>query len=149
MPDDTPLTRTSFRKLSPILAPRPLPELPERRWTDDEWDRIRHGVRARGMDDRWHVFAEGEVVHVHRSWTGNGIYEVRFAPAEGGEGGWRIASAVVETDPQRYRSRGGEFERVTLELVLSTAVLGEPARELAARQKELLALPAEGLPEQE
>ncbi|MGW7352984.1 hypothetical protein [Streptomyces sp. NPDC054784] len=150
MPADAPLTRSSFRKLSRITAPQRLPELPERHWTDAELTRVRRGVRARGMDERWHVFAEDDTVFVHRSWSGHGIYEVTFAPVteDGSEdgGGWRIASAVVEADPQRYRSRGAEFERVTLELVLSAAVLGEPADELRARQEKLLALPADGLP---
>lgn len=164
MAADTPLTRDSFEKLNPVNAPGPLRELPERRWTDAEWARIRNGLRARSMEERWHVFAEGDTVYVHRSWTGHGIYEVTFVPApapapapksapksapESGpesEGGWRIAAATVETDPQRYRSRGGEYERVTLELIFSVAVLGERADALLARQKELLALPPEAQP---
>jgi hypothetical protein len=79
------------------------------------------------MDEKWNVYAEGEVVYLHRSWTGRGIYEAKFARVEGG---WRIDSAVVEGDADRCRHTGDEFDRVMLELVLSAIVLGEPATDL-------------------
>ncbi|OEV05083.1 hypothetical protein [Streptomyces oceani] len=136
MPAEEPLTRASFRKLSRISTPEPMPRLPTRRWTDAEWARLRLGHKARRMKGKWQVFAEDETVYVHRSWTGHGVFEACLE--EDPEGGWRIASAVVESDPERYRSRGPEFASVTLELVLSSVVLGEPAEELWARYAELL-----------
>jgi hypothetical protein len=87
------------------------------------------------MDEKWIVFTEDDVVYLHRSWTGHGIYEATLVPADGG--GWRIAQAVVEGDSERYRSADDEYDCVMLELVLSAIVLGEPAHE--AREK-LIAL---------
>lgn len=142
-------TRASFLRLTPVLAPAPLTLLPDRLWTDAEWDRIQLGVRGRSMDEKWHVFTEDETAFLHRSWTGNGMYEVTFAPVAGaGEpggsggtgGGWRIVAANVETDPERYRSRGEEFEALMIELVLGSIVLGEPSPKLWARYKKLLPL---------
>jgi len=86
------------------------------------------------MDEKWNVFAEDDVVYLHRSWTGHGIYEAAFVPADGG---WRIAQAAVEGDPERHRFADNEYDCVMLELVLSAIVLGEPAQE--AREK-LIAL---------
>jgi len=103
MTADAPLTRESFRRLKPINTPRPLSQPPARVWSDEDWDRIRHGYRARDMDEKWNIFVEGDVLFMHRSWTGRGIYEASFAPADGG--GRRIASVVVEGDRERYRSR--------------------------------------------
>lgn len=152
MPSDAPrtrATRASFLRLTPVLAPAPLTLLPDRLWTDAEWDRIQLGVRGRSMDEKWHVFTEGPTAFLHRSWTGNGMYEVTFAPvgSEGGSGsgdssgsGWRIVAAQVETDPERYRSRGEEFEALMIELVLGSVVLGEPSPKLWARYKKLLPL---------
>src|SRR5690349_3149953 len=110
MTGDTPLTRDSFRRLQPINTPRLLPQLPDRVWTDEDWDRIRCGYRARDMDEKWNVFFEGDVLFVHRSWTGHGIYEASFARVA--EGGRKIASAVVEGDRERYRSMGDEYDRL-------------------------------------
>lgn len=136
-----PLTRDSFRKLHPIVAPQPVSHLPERVWTAAEWDRIRAGRRAMSMDEKWNVFAEGDTVFLHRSWTGNGIYEVSFAPAP--DGGWRIASAVVETDPDRMHARRDDYDRVMIELVISVIVLGEHRGDLWTAYRNALASPGE------
>ncbi|WP_218011242.1 hypothetical protein [Herbidospora mongoliensis] len=87
------------------------------------------------MEERWDVFAEGNVVFLHRSWAGNGLFEATFAPADGG--GWQIAEAVAERDPERYRSNDDEYDSLTLEVVLSVIVLGEPAEELRETLREL------------
>ncbi|MEU1710274.1 hypothetical protein ABZ478_33760 [Streptomyces sp. NPDC005706] len=132
---DAPLTRQSFRRLNPISTPRPVSQLPDRVWTDEDWDRIRHGYRARDMDEKWNLFVEDDVLYMHRSWTGHGVYEVSFAPAAGR--GRRIASAVVEADGKRHRSMGDAYDCLMMELVISAIVLGEPAAELRAGLVEL------------
>ncbi|MGW5095485.1 hypothetical protein ACWEQ1_34060 [Streptomyces nodosus] len=137
MTADTPLARESFRRLHPISTPRPVSQLPDRVWTDEDWDRIQRGYRARDMDEKWNVFVEGDVLFMHRSWTGHGVYEVSFAPAAGR--GRRIASAVVEADGERYGSMGDEYDCLMMELIISAIVLGEPAAELRAGLVELTA----------
>jgi hypothetical protein len=113
-------------------------ELPARVWRDHEWARIKLGYAARGMDEKWNVFVEGQTAFLHRSWTGNGIYEASFAVVD--DGGWRICAAAVESEPARHRNRSDRRDRVMLELVLSAIVLGEPAADLRA---ELVALAME------
>lgn len=135
MPDRERLSRSSFRQIRPIVQPRPMTLPPERVWSDGDWERIQAGYRARDMDEKWNVFAEQDVVLLHRSWTGHGIYEARFVPVDGG--GRRIAQAVVEGDPQRYRATDQEYNCVMLELVLSAIVLGEPAQRLRAKLVDL------------
>ncbi|MFI7492675.1 hypothetical protein ACIBXA_30290 [Micromonospora echinaurantiaca] len=87
------------------------------------------------MDEKWNVFVEDQVAFLHRSWTGNGIFEASFSPVGGG--GWRVSAATVESDPSRYRRISDRYDRVMVELVLSAIVLGEPAVDLRA---ELVAL---------
>ena len=89
------------------------------------------------MDEKWNVFVEGDVLFMHRSWTGHGVYEVSFAPAAGRWEG--VASAVVEADGERYRSMGDEYDCLMMELIISAIVLGEPAAELRAGLVELTA----------
>ncbi|GAA3253368.1 hypothetical protein ACFO1B_45975 [Dactylosporangium siamense] len=137
MVDASPVTRSSLRRVLPIMAPRPMVALPARTWSGEQWERIGLGYRSRDMDEKWNVFVEDRVVFAHRSWTGRGVYEASFEPVTGG---WRIAAGVVESDPSRHRSTSDDWERVMLELVLSAIVLGEPATELRA---ELVALTAQ------
>ncbi|MFH8729884.1 hypothetical protein [Streptomyces termitum] len=110
-------------------------QLPQRIWSDEDWKKIQLGYSARDMDEKWNVFTEGEVVFLHRSWTGHGIYAATFAPVEGG--GWRIADAVVERDPERYRGTDDAYDGIMLELVLSAIVLGEPTPDLRSKLVEL------------
>ncbi|MEW9528770.1 hypothetical protein [Microbispora sp. NPDC049125] len=136
MPADERVTRSSFSdRIQPISVPRVMPFLPRRIWSEGDWGRIQLGYCSRGMDEKWDVFAEGGVVFLHRSWTGNGVFAATFAPADGG--GWQIAEAVVERDPERYRSNDDEYDCLMLELVLSAIVLGEPAKDLRESLVEL------------
>lgn len=136
MTADAPTTRESFRRrLQPISTAGPVSTLPDRVWTEEDWERIRCGYRARDMDQKWNVFAEGDVLFMHRSWTGRGIYEVSFAPVSGG--GRKIVSAMVETDPERYRRTDDAYDCLMMELIISAIVLGDPATELMSRFREL------------
>ncbi|MEV0425536.1 hypothetical protein [Micromonospora sp. NPDC050495] len=89
MIEPSPVTRSSLQHVSPIVAPMPMPmpmpmaELPTRIWSDEHWERIKLGYEARGMDEKWNVFVEDQVAFLHRSWTGNGIFEAAFSPVSG------------------------------------------------------------------
>ncbi|GAA3503258.1 hypothetical protein GCM10019016_103680 [Streptomyces prasinosporus] len=136
MPADERVTRSTFSgRIRPISAPQPMPQLPQRIWSDEDWERIQRGYASRDMDEKWNVFTEGEVAFLHRSWTGRGIFEATFAPVD--DGGRRIARAVVERDPKRYRGTDDDYDCLMLELVISAVVLGEPATDLRARLVEL------------
>ncbi|GGX60159.1 hypothetical protein GCM10010358_13360 [Streptomyces minutiscleroticus] len=111
-----------------------MPRLPQRIWSDEDWERIRRGYSARDMDEKWNVFTEGEDVFLHRSWTGHGVFAATFEPVA--DGGRRIARAVVERDPERYRGTDDDHDCLMLELVLSAIVLGEPATDLRSRLVE-------------
>ena len=136
MPADERVTRSTFSgRIQPVSAPQPMPQLPRRIWSDEDWTRIQLGYASGDMDEKWDVFTEGEVVFLHRSWTGNGIFAATFAPVDGG--GWQIDSAVVERDAERYAGTDDAYDCVVLELVISTIVLGEPATDLRAKLVEL------------
>ncbi|MFF6971425.1 MULTISPECIES: hypothetical protein [Streptomyces] len=135
MTADARVTRALFsRRLKPISKPRPLSQLPERLWSDEDWDRIQRGYAARDMDEKWNVFTEDETVFLHRSWTGHGVFEATFAPVDGG--GRRISGAVVERHSKFYGSTDDAYDCVMLELVLSSIVLGEPSTGLRTRLVE-------------
>ncbi|MEV7599471.1 hypothetical protein AB0O91_19040 [Kitasatospora sp. NPDC089797] len=136
MPADAPSTRESFRRILPITTPAPMARLPGRVWTDAEWERIRRGYRAYDMDEKWNVFTEDDVVFLHRSWKGFGVFEATFAPVGGG--GRRIVSAVVEAGRGGLHGSSADYDCLMLELVLSGVVLGEPATELRRQLVEVV-----------
>jgi hypothetical protein len=96
--------------------------LPERVWTEEEWQRIREGHLAGGAADKWNVFVEGDRLYAHRSWSGRGIYEAGFEPAPGG--GWRITDALVESDPELHPLGAEARDSTMLQIIVSSVVLG-------------------------
>ena len=137
MTADEPVTRASLPRSEPIIAPLPLTELPERVWTDAEWERIRFGHRSKASADKWDVFVEGTRLYAQRSWAGRGIYEAEFGRAP--EGGWRITEALVEADEDAHRRTTEARDCAMLQIIVSGVVLGVRDPGLWARWREAVA----------
>ncbi|MFC0106548.1 hypothetical protein [Kibdelosporangium aridum] len=94
--------RRQHRGLSRITSPREIPP-PQDTWTDEQWAHLQHGMHPRGMDHRWWSYVVGQRLFLHRSWRGDGVFEVEFERADDG---WRAVAAVVETaENVNYRTR--------------------------------------------
>lgn len=106
--------RTDFSVTAPIKRPKPIP-VPDLIWTPGQWQRIRHGVQARAMEEKWNAYLEGDRLLLCRSWTGHCVFEVAVTPTERG---WRPAEAWVESDRGNYRRGTDEAESTFLELLL-------------------------------
>jgi 8-oxo-dGTP pyrophosphatase MutT (NUDIX family) len=70
--------------------------------------RIRKGFLPAMMEEKWFVWFDSPVLHLHRSWTGICIYQVRFQPD--GDG-WRATSAKVNRNPGQYTETDDETDR--------------------------------------
>ena len=95
---------------STIRDPVPIPP-PDMLLSRDEMQAIATGYRPVDMIDKWLAFMEDDRLFLHRSWTGDGIYEARFAAKQtevtpGGETSFVVTSAIVESDPRRYDPGG-------------------------------------------
>jgi hypothetical protein len=97
-------------------------EVPQRVWTDEEWERIQLGFRARDMDDRWHLLVEGDRLFLHRSWLGDGRYEVTFTKVAGG---YRITRVIVEDAEPRYPTGSDDRQCALLERLIDGQLLRE------------------------
>jgi hypothetical protein len=81
----------------------PMPPLRERialhrSFTRRQYERIARGHVPDSMDDRWFVYAEDEIVHIHRGWTGFCIFEIELAPS--GDG-YEVVAAWANRDPEQ------------------------------------------------
>lgn len=50
----------------------------ERHLSATEVDGLFGGFKPLAMEDKWFYYAESEVIHFHRSWTGEEIYSLRL-----------------------------------------------------------------------
>lgn len=119
MAEQRSLVRADFRKVSLVRSPVAIPP-PGRLWSAQEWAAIQRGHRSRDMDDRWDAFVEDDRLHLHRSWTGYGVYEAQFHPTDGG---WRIRQAVVAADGSTYRRGSDAHESLMLEWLIGGVLL--------------------------
>jgi hypothetical protein len=69
-----------------------------RRFTREEHERLLRGHIPENQDDRWFVYVDEDVVHIHRSWTGFCMYEVELAPS--GDG-YEVKAAWANRDPDQ------------------------------------------------
>jgi hypothetical protein len=99
-----------------------LSKVPQRVWTDEEWERIQRGFRAQDMDDRRHLFAEDDRLFLHRSWLGDGRYEVTFAEVAGG---YRVTRVIVEDAEPRFPARSDDRQCALLETLIDGHLLHE------------------------
>jgi 8-oxo-dGTP pyrophosphatase MutT (NUDIX family) len=100
------------------------------RYDETAMARIRKGFLPKEMEDHWFAWFEDPFLHLHRSWTGFCIYEVKLI-REGEI--WVARYALVNQDPTQYACADDKKEVQTLlrgidELLLNRAdtSLAEP-----------------------
>jgi hypothetical protein len=93
----------------------------ERVFSCEEYERISLGCIPRDMDDRWLIYLEGEWLHLHRSWTGFCVYQVRLQ-AVGNS--YRITEAWVNRDREQYVGKVTITIRPFYRFLIDRALLG-------------------------
>ena len=101
-----------WSKLKPMEGPR-WPIRCGHVFTAEDLVRLREGLWPRGVDDRWAVHVEDDILRCWLSWTGTCIYETRITVAEDGSGVAGLLD-VLDNVGETYRraaSDEGELER--------------------------------------
>lgn len=83
----------------------------EKTYSAEEYAGIAMGLIPQEMEDRWFMFLEDDWLYLHRSWTGNMIYKVRFASIADG---YQIAETWVNRDPAQYKRTDDDFDVIEL-----------------------------------
>ena len=101
-------------KTTPLPAARASTTL-DRTYTAAEFDCIRKGNVPQEMEDKWFAFYEEPWLYLHRSWTGFGIYEVRFEPTQDSA---CVAEVVVSRDADQYAGKDSTADALLLAVLL-------------------------------
>ncbi|HMS73307.1 MAG TPA: hypothetical protein PKB03_09765, partial [Baekduia sp.] len=68
----------------------------DRSFTAEQTAYLRQGSVPSEMEDHWFVFMEGDLLHVHRSWTGYEMFQVRLVATD--DGGSRVDEVRVNDE---------------------------------------------------
>lgn len=72
----------------------------------DSYEKLKLGHHAQEMEDKWNIYLEDNVVHFHRSWTGNELFRFVLSPMNGTDGEpkyYHVGSFEAEQDPEAYK----------------------------------------------
>jgi len=115
---DRAVTRTDGSQLAVISNPRAIPFAAE--YSMQDFERIMLGFRPQAMEDKWFIFYEGNVLYLHRSWTGHCIYRVGFE--EKGQR-VRVSFAEVNRDPEQYNQSDDGYDAKLLGCLIDNLLL--------------------------
>ncbi|MBC8098475.1 MAG: hypothetical protein H7Y11_03455 [Armatimonadetes bacterium] len=93
-----PATRHDWKN-SPIEAEDRVRLDYQRSFSKAEYHGLQLGDMPREQQAKWFSFYEPDVLYIHRSWTGWGIYEVHFAPLADGSVTVSAAFSSAQYDP--------------------------------------------------
>lgn len=96
----------------------------EHSYTADEMSKIRRGFIPQEMEDKWFIFYEDDTLFLHRSWTGQCIYQARFVPQQDG---FSLTGALVNRDPEQYKSDDDAHDAKLLLYLIDVLLLGSLA----------------------
>jgi hypothetical protein len=88
--------------------------------------RIRKGFLPSDMREKWFVWFEEPILHLHKSWTGFCIYEIHFISSGTGA---RAKFAWVNRDPEQYTCCKDSVERSLISDLIDTLFAHSSAEE--------------------
>ncbi len=106
---------------------QPMPELRVtlpyvRSFSADEYETISFGWIPREMEDKWFIFLEQDWLYIHRSWTGNCIYQLEINEIEGK---WESTCVSINRDAEQYKSTDDSYDLAFLNFLISNLLLRE------------------------
>jgi ADP-ribose pyrophosphatase YjhB (NUDIX family) len=105
-------------------------------YDDAAMARIRKGFLPTVMEEKWFIWFDEPVLHFHRSWTGNCIFQVRFVHDSDG---WHAVYAKVNRKPDQYSETDDvENRRLVADLINGWLINGPdgPAADPIASTQE-------------
>lgn len=94
-------------------------------YSSADFERIKCGLIPEEMEDKWFVFFEEPWLYFHRSWTGAGIYGVKFQSLTDRAS---VVASWVRRDAQQYTETRTDYDRAILKFLIDALLLGRPTR---------------------
>ena len=96
----------------------------DRTFTEDEMKKITMGYIPEEMENKWFIFWEDGILYFHRSWTGIGMYEVRFK--KDGDA-YEMYEADINRNPEEYKVADDEEDIKSINFLIDRLLLNRHA----------------------
>lgn len=93
-----------------------------RMFSTQEFEKLKLGLDAKSMDERWCAFYSDGTFRMHRSWTGVCIYEFQL---EEKNGWYSVENARVNRNMAQYTRTDNDYDVILLNDLISKYILGE------------------------
>jgi hypothetical protein len=91
----------------------------EKSYSEDDSKIITQGFLAPTMDDKWDLIYKNEELDIHRSWTGIGLFKLKFENQDG-----RLNVIGAQVDEQFLRDYSDEYCSALLNWVVEFVMFG-------------------------
>lgn len=103
--------------------------VPDSRFTEGEFSRIKVGFVPTAMEDKWFIYFDNDILSIHRSWTGILMYQVKFQHAES-----VAAIRDIKLNTSVYKKEGHvvdlNYESKMVDFLMRAILLGQKELEM-------------------
>lgn len=85
-------------------------------------ERISKGLIPQEMEDKWFIYYEGPYLYLHRSWTGQPVYRIKF---EKSETGYYVKEAFFSSDLVKSEKDDLEYQGKLAYFLVCNFLLGQ------------------------
>jgi len=98
-------------------------------FTEEQYIKLRKGIEAKKMEDKWYIFFKDDHLHFLRSWTGLEIYRAEIVKEKDGQGKYAITEFYVESDEEIINGEDNELDFEIFFQLIYWGLLGIDTRE--------------------
>jgi len=93
-----------------------------RTFSPQEFEKLKQGLTASSMDEKWNAYFHGGSFYMFRSWTGSCIYDFQLKYTEDG---YRVENTRVNRNQDQYKATDNDYDVLLLDSLISNLILGE------------------------
>ncbi|GAB2825018.1 ADP-ribosylglycohydrolase family protein [Ferruginibacter profundus] len=94
-----------------------------------QFEKLKHGLIPKQMEDKWFIFYENDWLYFHRSWTGFGLYKAQLIKEQDG---YSIKEFWAERNQEKYKNEDDNTDIDNISFLIARGLLGIDVRELYA-----------------
>lgn len=98
-------------------------------FNDKQFEKLKHGLIPKQMEDKWFIFYENDWLYFHRSWTGFGLYKAQLIKEHDG---YSIKEFWAERNQEKYKNEDDNTDIENISFLIARGLLGIDVRKLYA-----------------